>query len=428
VLRVDPSTIFDDPSTEEVTMPYGSRLAARMTRRLGRECVYTPSARLALYLALRRWCRPGARVLMSPVNDDVILFVVLAAGLRPVQAPVSVWDGNIDPAAVPESTWRNVDAVLTTNLYGMPDRVVELRRRCEELGIPLIEDAAHAIGTHVKGQPIGTFGKAAAFSLSKHVAAMAGGFLAVGDARTRRELELLRDDLLVPSRLREDLATTLRPLARSAVRTLHLVRPTWRMMQRLGLLERDDFRMALHAPRLSGCAREAPSLPAYEPWVRVDLHGFRSRHGALMRGQLELRLARLDDGLARRRAGVSLLSGTDWASPALRDRAAHDGPLPLFRVPLLVHDRDALVERLVRHGMISGYVYDPPLDDYAGAEFVEPSPDPSAARWFASHVLPADPLLARRVTNALTRERAKPAHPSITTAIPDTTPPAPLGQ
>lgn len=40
-------------------MPYGSRLAATMARRLGRECVYMPSARLALYLALRRWCRPG---------------------------------------------------------------------------------------------------------------------------------------------------------------------------------------------------------------------------------------------------------------------------------------------------------------------------------------------------------------------------------
>ncbi|MEU9291173.1 DegT/DnrJ/EryC1/StrS family aminotransferase [Streptomyces sp. NPDC048275] len=408
-------------------MPYGSRLAAMMTRRLGRECVYTPSARLALYLALRHWCRPGARVLMSPVNDDVILFVVLAAGLRPVQAPVSVWDGNIDPAAVPESTWRNVDAVLTTSLYGMPDRVVELRRRCEELGIPLFEDAAHAIGTHVDGQPIGTFGKAAAFSLSKHVAAMAGGFLAVEDARTRRELELLRDDLLVPGRLRGDLAVTLRPLARSSVRTLHLVRPVWRTMQRLGMLERDDFRMALHAPRLSGCAREAPSLTAYEPWVRVDLHGFRSRHGALVRGQLILRLARLDDDLARRRVGVSLLSGSPWATPVLRDRTAHDGPLPLFRVPLLVHDRDALVERLVGRGVVCGYVYDPPLDDYAGAEFVDPSPDPSAARWFASHVLPVDPLLARKIANALVREQATTARPPVPTPVPDAMPPTPLG-
>ncbi|MFF7448419.1 MULTISPECIES: DegT/DnrJ/EryC1/StrS family aminotransferase [unclassified Streptomyces] len=412
-------------------MPYGSRLAATMTRRLGRECVFTPSARLALYLALRRWCRPGARVLMSPVNDDVILFVVLAAGLRPVQAPVSPWDGNIDPDAVPESTWREVDAVLTTSLYGMPDRIVQLRDRCAQLGIPLIEDAAHAIGTHVDGQPIGTFGTAAAFSLSKHVAAMAGGFLAVEDARTRRELELLRDDLLTPARLTADLAAGLRPLARSTVRALHLVRPTWRTMQRLGLMERDAFRMALHAPRLALSAYEAPGLPPYDPWIRVDLHDYRARHGRLLRAGLNLRLNLLDENLSHRRQGVTLLSGTPWASPALRDRAAHHGPLPLFRVPLLVEGRDELVERLVGHGMVTGYIYDPPLDDYAGAEFVEPSPDPGPARWFASHVLPVDPLLARKVTKALTKERVAPARPPAPAppkAVPDTTPPAPLGQ
>ncbi|MFH8612876.1 DegT/DnrJ/EryC1/StrS family aminotransferase [Streptomyces sp. NPDC018029] len=392
-------------------MSYGSGLATAMARRLGRPCVYTPSARLALYLALRHWCRPGARVLMSPVNDDVILFVVLAAGLRPVQAPVSARDGNIDPAAVPEETWRNVDAVLTTNLYGMPDRVVELRRRCDQLGIPLFEDAAHAIGTRVAGRPIGTFGKAAAFSLSKHVAAMAGGFLAVEDERTRRRLEELRDELLVPSSLRTDLTTTLRPLARSAVRGLHLVHPVWRTMRRLGMLERDTFRMDLHAPRLARCASEAPSLTAYEPWVRVDLHGYRSRHGALVRAQLRARMARLDDDLARRGVGASLLARTTWASPALRDRTADGGPPPLFRVPLLVQDRDILVDRLVRHGVVTGYIYDPPLDDYAGAEFVEPSPDPSAARWFAAHALPADPLLAQQINRALSKERATPARP-----------------
>ncbi|MEV0126256.1 DegT/DnrJ/EryC1/StrS family aminotransferase [Streptomyces sp. NPDC050703] len=394
-----------------MSMPYGARLADEMTRRLGRGCVYTPSARLALYLALRHWCRPGARVLMSPVNDDVILFVVLAAGLRPVQAPVSAWDGNIDPAAVPESTWRGVDAVLTTNLYGVPDRVVELRERCDRLGIPLFEDAAHAIGARVEGRPVGTFGDAAAFSLSKHVAAAAGGFLAVGDARTRREVELLRDELLTPRRLRHDLTTTLRPLVRSAVRSTGLVRPVWRTMQRLGLLERDSFRMDLRPRQLAGAAGRAPDLAAYESWVRVDLHGFRSRHGAAVRAQQKLRMARLESDLARRRVGVSLLGETAWAGRPLRERSAEEGPPPLFRVPLLVHDRDALLDRLVDHGLVCGYVYDPPLDDYAGAEFVEPSPDPAAARWFAAHTLPADPLLARRVINALTEERARPARP-----------------
>ena len=57
-------------------------------------------------------------------------------------APVSANSGTIDPAAVPDATWSSLCGVLTTNLYRLPDRVAELRARCDRLGIPLIEDAA----------------------------------------------------------------------------------------------------------------------------------------------------------------------------------------------------------------------------------------------------------------------------------------------
>jgi hypothetical protein len=43
-------------------------------------------------------------MLMSLLNDDVLFFTAQAAGLRPVMAPASLADGNIDPAAVPEAT------------------------------------------------------------------------------------------------------------------------------------------------------------------------------------------------------------------------------------------------------------------------------------------------------------------------------------
>ncbi|HEY8984848.1 MAG TPA: hypothetical protein VIU15_35400, partial [Streptomyces sp.] len=40
-----------------------ARLEATMRGRLGRECVYVPSCRFGLYVALRHWCPPGGRVL-----------------------------------------------------------------------------------------------------------------------------------------------------------------------------------------------------------------------------------------------------------------------------------------------------------------------------------------------------------------------------
>ncbi|MDT9696621.1 DegT/DnrJ/EryC1/StrS family aminotransferase [Streptomyces sp. P17] len=404
----------------------GGALEDLMRERLGRACVYVPSCRLAVYLALRRWCALGGSVLMSPVNDDVMLFVVLAAGLRPVLAPVSPRDGNIDVRAVPESTWRSVDAVLTTNLYGMPDDAGGLRTRCDRMGIPLLEDAAHAIGTTVGDRPIGTFGTAAAFSLGKHAGATGGGFLAPEDPGDRKALEDLRDELLAPRQLRQDLAAALRPVARSAVQRLHLVRPVWRTMCALGLLEREHFRMELHERHLREAAGRRPDLMAFDRWVRVDLHGYRREHGRLLRHALRRRMSGLDADLSRRRAGTRLLGGTVWAAAGVRGAVAEgveDRHVPpLFRVPLMVRDRDGLVARLERCGVVSGYVYDPPLDDFAGPEFVEPSPAPEAARWFAAHALPVDPLLARRMMRLLQREAPQPAEPLPASTLRDEAP------
>src|SRR5215207_5078141 len=89
-------------------------IEAVMTTRLQRPCLFFPSGRLALYVGLRARLKPGQRILMSPVTDDVIFFIVLAAGLRPVMAPISPDDGNLDPNLVSERTWGGVAAVLTT--------------------------------------------------------------------------------------------------------------------------------------------------------------------------------------------------------------------------------------------------------------------------------------------------------------------------
>jgi hypothetical protein len=78
-------------------------------------------------------------------------------------------------------------------------------------------------------------------------------------------------------------------------------------------------------------------------------------------------------------------------------------------VPLLVADRDAAARALARHGIVVGYLYDPPLDDYAGAAFTDPSPSPEGARWFARHALPVDPLRARSVIAALEESGVGPA-------------------
>jgi dTDP-4-amino-4,6-dideoxygalactose transaminase len=149
--------------------------------RTGRGCMFMPSGRFAVHVAFRVLLKPGDRILMSPLEDDTVFFGALAAGLRPVMAPLSAHDGNICPEAVSEATWSSLAAVLTANTYGLPDRVAELGSRCDELGIPLIEDAAHALETEVDGRPIGSFGAISIFSLSKHLPGRGGALSLDGE-------------------------------------------------------------------------------------------------------------------------------------------------------------------------------------------------------------------------------------------------------
>ncbi|MFF3845357.1 DegT/DnrJ/EryC1/StrS family aminotransferase [Streptomyces sp. NPDC002328] len=379
------------------------RLEETMRGRLGRECVYVPSCRFGLFVALRHWCPPGGRVLMSPVNDDVIFFVVLAAGLRPVQAPLNPLDASIDVDAVPDEVWGSLSAVLTTNLYGNPDDAPRLREKCDALTIPLFEDGAHAIGSRVGGRPVGAWGDASVFSLSKHVGAKAGGFLSCADPGLREALEKSCEDLLLPGRLTAELAFTVRPYAEAAVRGLRLRRAAWATMRLLGLMEREEIRMSLRGEELARAVDAAPDLTAFDSWVRVDMHDYRLRSGPRRLGRIGRRLDRLDEVLAACRAGVETLMSTPWARPDGRSAQ------PLFRVPLFVADRDAAIAALARRGIVVGYLYDPPLDDYAGAAFTDLSPDPAGARWFARHALPVDPLRARQVVEVLQESGARPA-------------------
>lgn len=391
------------------------RLEEMMRGRLGRECVYVPSCRLGLYVALRHWCPPGGRVLMSPVDDDVVLFVVLAAGLRPVQAPLHPFDASIDVDAVPEETWGSLSAVLTTNLYGNPDPAPRLRARCDALAIPLIEDAAHAIGSEVGGRPVGTWGEASVFSLSKHVGARAGGVLSLAAPDLGDAVRRTCRDLLTPPRAASELGYAVRPYAEAAVRGLGLRRAAWATMGLLGLTEREGIRMPLRPEALARAVGAAPDLTAFDPWVRVDLHGYRRESGPLRLRRVRRGLGRLEGVLQAYRDGTELLLSTRWARPR-----AGSGTPPLFRVPLFVADRDAVRAALARRGIVVGYLYDPPLDDYAGEGFTDVSPAPAAARWFARHALPVDPLRAREAVEVLERSGARPAVPPRAPARPGT--------
>jgi hypothetical protein len=267
----------------------------------------------------------------------------------------------------------------------------------------MIEDAAHAIHTQTGGRPVGAFGDVAAFSLAKHVGGV-GGVLAFTDPARRPELVRLRNALTAPRPWSRRAYDAARPAVRALLGVLRLRLAAIRAREALGLVERTAYRMPLRAPELQAAVAAAPDLDRFGPWAQFDLHSFRMAPppGALRRTLARLR--RLEGDRARRLEGVLRLRSHEAAAPEVAE-----GPVqPLFRVPLLVEGRDALVAALRRRGTYLDYIYDPPLDDYATAAFAVPSSQPDAARWWAGHVLPVDPLAVRQVLDAA-GPRLKPA-------------------
>src|SRR5947207_11751250 len=235
--------------------------------RYGRDALYLPSGRVALYLAFREWLRPGDRVLMSPINDDVVFFVVLAAGLVPVLGPVDPDTGNLDPTAIEDSTWTRLRAVLTTNLYGIPDRMDLLEAQCRRHDLVLVEDAAHAIDSRCDGRRIGQFGVAAAYSLSKHLG-VAGGVLTFSEASRR--------DSLARQAAKEvrhrPLPVTIAHRARSFLRAVGAsTRPgQWLVRLRDRLVpqheERFSYRMAYETTTVRQARREGGGVDRFNRW------------------------------------------------------------------------------------------------------------------------------------------------------------------
>lgn len=74
---------------------------------------------------------------------------------------------------------KSVKAIVPVHLYGMPAKINELQAIADEYCVPVIEDAAEALGSHYKSQKCGTFGlmSALSFNGNKIITTSGGGAL-----------------------------------------------------------------------------------------------------------------------------------------------------------------------------------------------------------------------------------------------------------
>src|SRR3989440_4061360 len=139
----------------------------------------------ALHLAyLLAGIEPGDEVITPVFTCTATNIPLLYIGAKPVFADVKRDSLNIDPAHVRELVTDKTKAIVCVHYGGLPCDMDELRKIADETGVPIIEDAAHAVVATYKGRSIGSISEFTMFSFQaiKHITTGDGGMLAIRDA------------------------------------------------------------------------------------------------------------------------------------------------------------------------------------------------------------------------------------------------------
>jgi dTDP-4-amino-4,6-dideoxygalactose transaminase len=168
------------------TGPKAVELEQRLAEYLeAKHVLAVSSGTAALHLSLvALGVGPGDEVITSPITWPATANVIVHCGATPVFADVRESDLNLDPDQVAQAVTERTKAIIPVHLAGQPCDLEPLWA----LGVPVVEDAAHALESSYRGRKLGGLSDATCFSLyaTKNVAAGEGGLIATN-----------RDDLAV---------------------------------------------------------------------------------------------------------------------------------------------------------------------------------------------------------------------------------------
>jgi pyridoxal phosphate-dependent aminotransferase EpsN len=157
-----------------------------------RHAVALSSGTAALHLALRlAGVASGDEVLVSTLTFVASVNPIVYLGATPVFIDSEPASWNLDPALLEETleqrarAGRLPKAVVIVHLYGQSADLDPIAAACARHGVPLIEDAAEALGASYKGNAPGTVGFAGIYSFNgnKIITTAGGGMLVTPDGK-----------------------------------------------------------------------------------------------------------------------------------------------------------------------------------------------------------------------------------------------------
>jgi dTDP-4-amino-4,6-dideoxygalactose transaminase len=174
--------------------PAVRELEARVSQMLDVPHVIALSSCTAGLMLVYQGLGASGRVVLPSMTFSASAHAVVWAGGTPVFADVDPRRVTLDAA----DAARVVDgavALSATHTYGAPAQVEALQQVAAEAGVPLVYDAAHALGSLRAGRSVAAFGTASVFSMSPTKVAVAGegGLVATHDAELADRIRVGRD-------------------------------------------------------------------------------------------------------------------------------------------------------------------------------------------------------------------------------------------
>ncbi len=138
---------------------------------------------------------PGDEVITTPFTFFATAGCIARLGAKPVFVDIDPETFNIDVAAVERAIGPRTKAVIPVHLFGRAADMARLGPLCEAAGVPVIEDAAQALGATTDRGAVGGLGAMGCFSFfpSKNLGGFGdGGIVTTRDANLAERLRVLR--------------------------------------------------------------------------------------------------------------------------------------------------------------------------------------------------------------------------------------------
>jgi len=111
---------------------------------------------------------PGDEVITTPLTFVCTAGTAVARGARVVFADTDPVTMNLDPASVRERITDRTRAIIPVHFAGLAADIDAFSAITSDTKVPVIYDAAHAVGTKYKGRPVGGAGRASCYSFQSN--------------------------------------------------------------------------------------------------------------------------------------------------------------------------------------------------------------------------------------------------------------------